>query len=217
MSDTKVEWPPRGARWGRVLLVEDQASERRGVTKVLRHAGLDVIEAGTRDGGALALSRERFDLVLLDLTLPDGDGEQLLETVERLRPQPALAVLTGPVEAARSLALQRQGITVLSRPIPPAVVLGLVESLLAGPTSPVTLYAERHGLNPREAEVLRLAARGMLDRDIAEELGCSLPAVSDHWSSILRKTGCQSYGEVLGALARLGERRLTPPHALPHV
>ena len=69
----------------RVLIVEDDAGIAGGLAAVLKGAGYAVDHSATVAQAWAALSAEPFDLVLLDLGLPDGDGSQLLQ---RLRRQP---------------------------------------------------------------------------------------------------------------------------------
>ena len=70
----------------RVLIVEDDAGIAGGLAAVLKGAGYAVDHGATLAQAWAALRAEPFDLVLLDLGLPDGDGTELLQ---RLRRQPA--------------------------------------------------------------------------------------------------------------------------------
>jgi CheY-like chemotaxis protein/nitrogen-specific signal transduction histidine kinase len=70
----------------RVLLVEDHASTRAAVQKLLSRRGMDVLVAGSVEE-ALALAKTAsFDFVLSDVGLPDGDGYQLFTALRELRP-----------------------------------------------------------------------------------------------------------------------------------
>lgn len=66
----------------RILVVEDDARLRTLLEQELTHAGHDVRAVGTAGEGLYRAEEEAFDLMLLDLNLPDGDG---LEVAERLR------------------------------------------------------------------------------------------------------------------------------------
>ncbi len=70
----------------RILTIEDDAAIRRGIVDALRFAGYEVLESGRgREGMQMALSCQ-FDLLLLDLVLPECDGLDILHEVRRLRP-----------------------------------------------------------------------------------------------------------------------------------
>jgi DNA-binding response OmpR family regulator len=77
-----------------VLTVEDDPAIRRGIVDALRFAGYDVLEAADGPTGMDMAARRTFDLLLLDLVLPRGDGFEILRTVRRLRPTLPVIVLT---------------------------------------------------------------------------------------------------------------------------
>ncbi len=84
-------WQPM-APARRVLVIDDEAGIRRLAVRVLEPAGFIVALAATgRQGLSIAL-REPCDLVLLDLRLPDIDGEELLQRLRRERPRQAVLV-----------------------------------------------------------------------------------------------------------------------------
>jgi DNA-binding response OmpR family regulator len=77
-----------------VLTVEDDPAIRRGIVDALRFAGYAVSEAGRGDiGREMALARG-YDLLLLDLVLPGGDGLEILRTVRESRPTQPIIILT---------------------------------------------------------------------------------------------------------------------------
>ena len=78
----------------RLLVVEDNKTLARAIGRVLRDGGYCVdIAADTADAFA-ALSTDRIDLVLLDLSLPDGDGLDLLQFIRRRKLDTAVIILT---------------------------------------------------------------------------------------------------------------------------
>jgi DNA-binding response OmpR family regulator len=68
---------------GRIVVVEDDADLARGLEFNLRHEGYEVEVAGTLAAARTAAGRGRADLVLLDLSLPDGDGLDLLRELRK--------------------------------------------------------------------------------------------------------------------------------------
>jgi len=77
-----------------VLVVEDDASIRRGIVDVLRFDGFVVLEAATGPAGLDAALKSECDLVLLDLVLPGMDGLEILREVRAARPTLPVIVLT---------------------------------------------------------------------------------------------------------------------------
>jgi DNA-binding response OmpR family regulator len=78
----------------RILTIEDDPAIRRGIADALKYAGYEVLQAGRADDGlSMALSRD-FDLLILDLVLPGGDGREILRQVRLQHPTLPVIVLT---------------------------------------------------------------------------------------------------------------------------
>ena len=77
-----------------VLIVEDDVLARRSIAAILRHAGVVVVEAGNLAEGLVGLGAKPSHLIL-DLDLPDGAGNELLERVRAVRMPVRVAVYTG--------------------------------------------------------------------------------------------------------------------------
>jgi len=77
-----------------VLTIEDDAAIRRGIVDALRFAGYEPIEAGDAVTGLDVAVRREYDLLLLDLVLPGGDGLELLAQLRRRRPTVPVIILT---------------------------------------------------------------------------------------------------------------------------
>jgi DNA-binding response OmpR family regulator len=92
----------------RILIVEDEAVLRKHLARLLVRQGYEVTTAGSCAEARLELNRERFGLLLLDITLPDGDGLSLLATLEDgQRPQQTVVMtaFTTPENEHRALNL----------------------------------------------------------------------------------------------------------------
>jgi two-component system cell cycle response regulator DivK len=84
----------------RVLVVEDQADNRRILRDLLKSAGYEVAEAKTGEEGVAAALASRPDLILMDVQLPGIDG---LEATRRIKAEPALRAI--PLIIVTSYAL----------------------------------------------------------------------------------------------------------------
>lgn len=78
----------------RVLVVEDNAALARSVAQLFREKGHAVDVAGTSEDAQLSLRAAAYDLVILDLGLPDEDGTELLRRLRRQRSRIPVLVLT---------------------------------------------------------------------------------------------------------------------------
>jgi len=83
----------------RVLIVEDQVLVRRSIASVVQTLGAEALEASSLVEARDQLTQGNFDLMLLDLTLPDGDGLELLAEIQRLKEPPEVIILTGTGDA----------------------------------------------------------------------------------------------------------------------
>lgn len=91
---------PRG---GRILLVEDEILIRMTTSNMLAEDGLEVIEAGTVAGAKKLLSQQQFDVVMVDLGLPDGSGADVVQGALAMEDGPGIIIASGR-DAAESLA-----------------------------------------------------------------------------------------------------------------
>ena len=79
-----------------VLVVDDEASLRRTVRRILnRRGGCEVVEADSVKSAISILSTKQIDVMLLDITLPDGNGLELLNYVQKEALPTKVIVLTG--------------------------------------------------------------------------------------------------------------------------
>jgi DNA-binding response OmpR family regulator len=115
----------------RVLTIEDDAAIRRGIVDALRFAGFETLESGRgREGMEMAVSRE-FDLLLLDLVLPECDGREILREVRKLRPTLPVIILTARGDESDRVGGLRDGADdYIVKPFSVKELLARVEAVL---------------------------------------------------------------------------------------
>jgi two-component system CheB/CheR fusion protein len=79
----------------RILYVEDHPDSREAMERLLRHNGHDVRGVGSVGEALAAAAKERFDLLIADVTLPDGDGCELLIRLRSAHPTLRAVAVTG--------------------------------------------------------------------------------------------------------------------------
>lgn len=115
----------------RILVVEDDVPIRRGVVDALQAAGYVTGEAGSAAQARRAIAEDAFDLLLLDLVLPGGDGLDILEELRGTRPERPVIILTARGEEAdrvRGLKLGADDYVV--KPFSARELLARVEAVL---------------------------------------------------------------------------------------
>ena len=93
----------------RILAIEDDPAIRRGIVDALRFSGYETLEAADGEAGMEMALRRQFDLLLLDLVLPQRDGFEILQEVRRLRPTLPVIILTARGEEADRVRGLRDG------------------------------------------------------------------------------------------------------------
>ena len=87
----------------RILLVEDHDDTRDVLSRLLRRLGYEIDSVGTYESALEVLNRSQFQVLLCDLTLPDGDGCDLVQEAKRRQSLKAVALTAraGRVELGR--------------------------------------------------------------------------------------------------------------------
>src|SRR5260221_10077373 len=79
---------------GSILVVDDESEIREGLELLLSSEGYGVSSAGTAEAGLAKLEERPFDLLLLDVSLPDRNGLELLKEVRRRDPHLSVVLIT---------------------------------------------------------------------------------------------------------------------------
>jgi len=121
----------RSARRPRVLVVDDSEGVRASLNRILRQAGFETAEAASIAEARRQLSLWDFELVLLDLRMPDEPGAALLDELKPRMPSTVVVVLTANSDAQAAVGTLRQGAyDCLFKPFDPDELLESVERAL---------------------------------------------------------------------------------------
>ncbi len=93
----------------KILVVDDERAIRQALEMWLRTKRYGVSSAETVAGGDRLLKSDRFDLVFLDIRLPDGDGIELLERIQKMPDRPQVVMMTGQATLDSVIAAMRLG------------------------------------------------------------------------------------------------------------
>ncbi|MGB0128264.1 MAG: response regulator transcription factor [Rhodocyclaceae bacterium] len=198
----------------RILIVDDHAVVRGGFRQFF--AGTpDLTVAGEAATGAEALALVRtqaWDLVLLDIALPDLNGIAVLKRIKDERPElPVLIFSMFSEEEFAIPALNAGAAGFLSKDSPPKQILSAIRSVIEGARYVSPTLAERllagsvapskplphEALSPRELEVLLHLSKGLSLTRIGEVLNLSVKTVSTYRTRILEKLGAQTNAELI--------------------
>ena len=116
----------------RILLVENDKDRRDSVQELLKPSGYLVVEAADHEKALSMLASEKFDLVLLDITLPDKSGFGVLEFLEKNHIASKVMVVTGTVGLANVITSATPGVQEqVTKPFAPADLLKSIEHVLS--------------------------------------------------------------------------------------
>ena len=93
----------------KILVVDDERAIRQALETWLRGKRFGVSSADTIAGGDRLLKGDKFDLVFLDVRLPDGDGIELLERIQKMAERPQVVMMTGQATLDSVIAAMRLG------------------------------------------------------------------------------------------------------------
>jgi signal transduction histidine kinase len=170
-------------RSARILVVDDNAALVENLSEILEGAGYAVRGAGTC-AAALPLAREGFDVALVDLRLPDGDGTALAPQLKELSPDGEVVLLTGFATLESAVAAVRAGACAyLVKPCATQELLVTVEQAMRQ----VRLHGEKRDLSRRAQMAEKLAAVGTMTAGLSHEIRNPLNAAALQLSVLERR------------------------------
>lgn len=196
-----------------ILIADDHAIVRGGLVQIcteepdMHVAG----EAATGDA-TIAMVRERaFDVILLDIAMPDKNGIDTLRIIKQIRAEQPVLILSGYPESQYAINLLRAGANgYLAKDVPPLEILRAIRTVARGHrylsesmadalamklNQPVDQLPHEQ-LSEREFQVFCKLSSGRLPTEIAEELHLSVKTVSTYRARVLEKMGMSSNADM---------------------
>lgn len=194
-----------------IFVVDDDPFALRIVGQILRTAGYSV---EVFDGARAFLASEPFGrhgCVVLDMSMPDLTGLDLQEVIAERGGTLPVVFITGSSDVRSSVRAMKGGaVDFLLKPVDSDELLAAVgravsQSVRARAAKAARSSAEARfsQLTPREREVCELVARGMLNKQVAAELGMSEATVKVHRARVMEKLELGSVAELSALMERL--------------
>jgi FixJ family two-component response regulator len=188
-----------------VFVIDDDASVRKGLARLLRSAGY---KSEVFESAADFLARPPHNgpsCLIVDVQMPHLTGIELQEDLIRQRREEQLVFITGHGDIPMCAAAMKAGaVDFLGKPFRTDELLRCVQNALSRSAEQRRRTAERDDarrrfdlLTPREFEVMQLVITGMLNKQIAGELGTAEKTVKVHRGRVMEKLGVPSVAELV--------------------
>lgn len=196
-----------------VVIVDDHAVVRSGLRQFFTATDDFEVAAEAATGGELLdlVGSTEADVVLLDITLPDMNGLEVLKRIKQVRPGLPVLIFSMFAEDEFAMPALHAGASgYLNKDSPPAQILTALRTVVGGGRYISPTLAERlidgtisgtqrlphETLSPREMSVMLLLSKGVSLTRIGEQLHLSVKTISTYRARILEKLDMQSNAEI---------------------
>jgi two-component system invasion response regulator UvrY len=198
----------------KVFVADDHAVVRRGVLQILEEAPdmVSVGEASTGREVLRAMRKHDCDVLVLDISMPDGGGLEVLKQLQTLKPHLRVLILSMYPEKQYALrALKAGAAGYLTKESAPDELITAIRQVAEGGRYITQSLAEKlaaelksdvekephETLSDREYQVMTLLAAGKSATEIAAELSLSIKTVSTYRARVLEKLRLSSTAEII--------------------
>jgi len=198
----------------RVMITDDHPVVRKGLKEIISE-GFDNVTIDECSKGYELLNKitsNDYDIVLLDISLPDINGLEVLKEIKKKKRKiPVLVLSIYPEENYAARALKGGAHGYLTKASAPDELIDAVRKILSGKKYISQAFAEKmmldfesdvekpphENLSDRELQVLSMIGKGKAMKEIAEELHLSANTVRTYRARILEKIGADGTGELI--------------------
>jgi FixJ family two-component response regulator len=189
----------------RVAIIEDDERVRRALVFQLSSAGFEVAAYASAEEILESVDAKKFDCVVADIYLPKMNGLELQEELSRIVPYASIVFVTGHGDLSLGMHAMRNGaVDFLEKPVDDEALLRSItrgaersRGRRARQSRRVELEDLQRTLTAREREVFALITTGLLNKQVAAELGTSERTVKAHRASVMSKMGAASLADLV--------------------
>jgi FixJ family two-component response regulator len=197
-----------------VAVVDDDESIRKALVRMLAGAGMEVLAFSSAKEFLSVVESEHVSCVVSDLRMPEIDGLHLQSALAERMPDVAFVFVTGHGDVPSTVQAMKSGaVDFLEKPVRRA---DLLEAIARATQRTHRAEAESVDLNslkqryakltPRERQVFALVAAGLLNKQIAAELGNAEKTTKQHRGAVMVKMQADSLADLVVMAEHLGVR-----------
>ncbi|SRR5581483_4382070 len=195
-----------------VFVIDDDASLRDALKSLIRSVGLRVEGYGSTQDFLQRKSPEGPSCLVLDIRLPGRSGLEFQRELAASDTPIPIIFITGHGDISMSVRAMKAGaVEFLTKPFRDQDLLDAIQIALERDSERRQLEAQKanlqerlESLTPREREVLPLVVSGLLNKQIAANIGTSETTVKVHRSQLMRKMGAESLADLVRIAERVG-------------
>jgi FixJ family two-component response regulator len=198
-----------------ILVVDDDVSVREALGGLIRSAGLRVETFATAEEFLAHPPPDAPGCLVLDIRLPDLSGLDLQKRLAEINLEIPIVFITGHGDVPTSVQAMKAGaLEFLTKPFADRDLLDAIQQAIERDRAARRQQAkveELHGryqsLTPREREVMERVVSGLLNKQVAAELGRSVMTVKAHRGQVMHKMRADSLADLVRMWDMLGIRR----------
>ena len=200
-----------------ILVVEDEISQQKALSAFLRKKNYQILVAGDQMQAIKHFEQQTIDLVLTDIRLPDGNGDELLDQIKHIRPDVPVILMTAYGNTAQAVAAMRRGAAdYISKPID----LNELDLIIQRELERSTLLSENRLLREIVEERGRAAGLISVSATMQEIINTALRAAASDASILIlgeSGTGKEVLARAIHAASPRANKSFVPIHcaALP--
>jgi FixJ family two-component response regulator len=208
----EIAQPARGIDDSIVFVVDDNASMRNALSRLIRSAGLQVVAFPSAEEFLQQKLPDAPACLVLDVRMPKMSGLELQRELVALKNQIPVIFITGHGDIPMSVRAMKAGaVEFLPKPFDDQDLLDAIQQAIKRDSEAfkercrmAELRARYEQLTPREREVMGLVVRGFLNKQIAGQLGTSEGTVKIQRGQVMQKMQVETLADLIDLAGKLG-------------
>ena len=188
-----------------IFVTDDDLSVREALANLLESVGLRVVVFGSAADMLKRAVEDVANCLVLDIRLPDMSGLQIQQRLSAADVDLPIIFMTGHADVSMSVSAMKAGaVDFLTKPFRDQDMLDAVTSAIGRDRErrrkleSITAIRDRFAtLTVREQEVMTLIARGLMNKQVAGELGLSEVTIKCHRREVMRKMDARSFADLM--------------------
>jgi FixJ family two-component response regulator len=198
----------------RVAVIDDEATMRRALARLMKSAGIEAAIFSSPHEFLGSPVHQQVDCAVTDMRMPGLDGLKFQQELGKISPHLSLVFLTGYGNIPISVKAMKEGaVDFLQKPVDGDALLAAIRRaaersrvLRASHDEVMALERRYEEVTAREREVFALVTAGLLNKQVADQLGIAEKTVKVHRARVMEKMGAGSLADLVRMAERLGVR-----------